>query len=89
MGKYVNETSKRSLGATYTDKRIGLIEDGAQMLEGEPVEFVENLVCLVDNGSFAAAGYCFYPDEFFGFANPKDKRPKTWFIWDKVKEYAN
>lgn len=43
------------------------------------------LICVVDNGAFEAAGYCFGEREFTAFSNPDDIRPKTWLVMDKNK----
>lgn len=42
------------------------------LLEGHGV------ICVVDNGPFEAAGFCFSKDEFSQFAFPDDPRPKKW-----------
>jgi hypothetical protein len=87
MGKYVNQTSKRVLGTSFREKCNGLLEDGA--IEVNPTEFQENLVCVVDNLWFAAAGYVYDENEFKSFNYASDDRPKQWFIWEKVKTFAN
>jgi len=87
MGKYVNQTSNGSVGASFKDKCNALLSDGAIEI-GVPEKFEENLVCVVDNGMFAAAGYCFDSHEFKVFTHPTDKREKRWFIWDKVNQFA-
>ena len=48
------------------------------------------LVCLVNNGTFHAAGVCFNKAEFEAFRNPRDARPKVWFIArrSKVREVS-
>lgn len=38
------------------------------------------LICVVDNGLFEAAGFCFDAQEFDAFTRPDDYRPKTWLI---------
>jgi hypothetical protein len=63
------------------------MEDGAIQI-AKPEKFVPNLVCVVDNGWMAAAGYVYNEREFEDFTDPRDGRPKRWFIWNKVKEYA-
>ena len=87
MGKYINSTSKRGLGSSFSEKCIGLVEDGAVQIK-KPDSFQENLICVVDNGMFAAAGYAYDRNEFAAFNSPSDTRIKAWFTWDKVKEYA-
>lgn len=43
------------------------------------------LICVVDNGPFEAAGYCFGEREFECFSSPRDIRERTWVIMDKAK----
>lgn len=87
MGRYINSTSQGQLGPSALSKLQGIIADGGVRI-APPTEFQENLVCVVDNGIFGAAGYAYDKDEFDCFNHPSDKRPKAWLIWDKVKEYA-
>lgn len=88
MGKYINQTSNGAMGSSYNSKREALIADGAKVLIN-PTRFVNNMVCVVNNGIFAAAAYVYSEGEFVEFSNvEEDPRPKTWFIWDKVKEFA-
>lgn len=86
MGMYVNETSERLLGTSFLSKCIGLIADGAEPIV-PPTEFKEDLVCVVDNGPFAAAAYAYDEREMKCFLHD-DGRLKQWFIWDKVKQFA-
>jgi hypothetical protein len=43
------------------------------------------LICVVSNGPFEAAGFCYNEREFEEFASPKDTRPKTWITMDRSK----
>lgn len=86
MGYYINHTQKRTLGTSFNEKCDGLIEAGAIEVS-QPTNFQEGIICVVNNGLFAAAGYAFSEDELNVFRHP-DGRPKRWFIWDKAKEYA-
>lgn len=89
MGKYINQTSNGAMGSSYKSKREALIADGAKVLIN-PTRFVPNMVCVIDNGLFAAAAYVYSESEFVEFSNvEEDPRPKTWFIWNKVKEFAS
>lgn len=40
-------------------------------------------VCLIDNGLFTAAAICYCQAELTAFADPSDRRPKTWFMVPK------
>lgn len=87
MGKYVNYTSSGNIGGSASAKCEALIEDGAVEIT-TPDKFMDNLVCVVDNGFFGAAAYAYSENEFRVFMDPYDGRPKRWFIWDKVQNYA-
>ena len=87
MGKYVNETSFGAIGTSASAKCASLIADGAIEIS-EPKVFIENVVCVVDNGYFGAAAYAYNENELEIFKRP-DGRNKRWFVWNKVKEYSN
>jgi len=88
MGKYINEDSKGiAFGASAKSKLDGLVNDGAKVIP-QPDTFQENLVCVVDNGPFGAAGYCDSPEEFQVFTSPTDYRPKTWLIYEHAEAVA-
>ena len=87
MGKYINQTSKGAVGTSATAKCDALLADGAKEIK-RPKDFVKNLVCVVDNGYFGAAAHAYTESELKAFQLPNDTRPKRWFIWDKVEEYA-
>lgn len=92
MGMYVNSTSNGNCGSSASSKCEAILADGGVEIS-EPTEFVENLVCVVNNGpfgpfgSFGAAAYAHNEREFNLFKKP-DGRPKRWFIWDKVTKFA-
>lgn len=84
MGKYINQNSKgESLGSSFSEKVSKLLADGATPVE--KLEFQPNLVCVVDNGPFAAAGYCYDKREFEDFSYPGDIRPKQWLIYSHAE----
>lgn len=87
MGKYINHTSKGFIDrSSMQDKCDAIIEDGAIEIN-QPKEYVENLVCVVDNIYFAAAAYAHSESEMNSFLR-SDGRTKRWFIWDKVSNFA-
>ena len=80
MGKYIN-----NIGTSYSEKIANLKEKhGATVTDSS---FKENLVCVVNNGMFAAAGYAYCEDERNEFAR-QDGRPKTWLIVPEAKTLA-
>jgi hypothetical protein len=86
MGKYVNKTKLRnSIGSSFEEKKRALIEDGAKQVPSTP--FIENMVCLVDNGFFAAAAYMYSEDEFEDFKDGSG-RHMEYFEYENVKEVA-
>ena len=56
----------------------------------QPISFSKvpdkmGLICVVENGLFDAAGYCYNEQEFLAFSDLDDPRRKTWILMDKVK----
>lgn len=88
MGKYINIIGKRTLGPTFKDKLAVLIEEGADTMV-TPLEWEEGLVCLVDNGAFAAAGYAYNEKEMNIFIDGMGGRPHIWLKYDDAKKYAS
>lgn len=86
MGKYINETSFGAIGTSASAKCASIIADGGIEIS-TPSEFIDNIVCVVDNGYFGAAAYAYDKNELSVFKR-FDGRPKRWFIWDKVKQFA-
>ena len=76
MGMYLNETQNGRLPTSYADKVLHLMNAGAKLLEKKPDKFIPDLICVVDNGPFAAAAYIYDEREFKDFNNPKDIRYK-------------
>jgi len=78
MGKYIN-----GIGITAAEKVTML----SIRYKATPTDsgFKPNLVCVVDNGHFAAAAYAYSKAERDDFAR-EDGRPKTWLIVPEVKD---
>lgn len=65
-------------------------EYNAKKLDGAPrhideVPLDHALICVVKNGLFDAAAYCYSERELEAFADPFDFRAKTWLLMDKEK----
>jgi hypothetical protein len=87
MGKYINQDSRTlPLGSSFEQKVRSLIADGATRISNE--EFVPNMVCVVDNGHFGAAGYCYDQTEYNVWKHP-DGRNKTWLQYEHAEKLAN
>lgn len=85
MGYYINIDSKGNF-LPARGKALALIADGA--IEVERDKFVENLVCVVSNGPFDAAGYVFSESELAHFTDPRDTRYKVWLVYDHARELS-
>ena len=86
MGLYINVNS-RGENLPAEGKIRALISDGAY-LAPKPVSFQENLICVIRNGFFDAAGYMFSEQEFRVFNDSSDDREKVWLIYEHAKEVA-
>lgn len=86
MGYYINElpngTPLQALGKADALLTI----EGAEEIS-QPSEWKEGIVCVVNNGFFEGAGYCFSTDELKAFSYP-DGRPKRWLIIPNAKQLA-
>jgi hypothetical protein len=86
MGKYINEDSRGlPIGVTAKTKINSLIADGAIKVSSD--KFIPNLVCVVDNGAFGAAAYCYNEKEYQDFKYP-DGREKTWLQYENAEKLA-
>jgi len=89
MGKYINLNSKgEHIGTSYQDKVNSLIADGATTLDPSNLTYQPNMVCVMNNGMFAAAGYAYSESEFKAFNMP-DGRSKTWLVYPHAEQVAN
>jgi hypothetical protein len=83
MGYYIQSTSKNQPLANKK-KAEALIADGATVVE--PI-YQPNLICVVENGAFDAAGYCYSQSEFEAFLDD-DGRKKTWLTHPDARELS-
>lgn len=82
MGYYIN-----GIGTSYEAKIANLKDMYDAKIIDKPTEWEENLVCVVDNGVFAAAGYAYDEREMNVFLG-ECGRPKTWLKVPNAKELA-
>lgn len=80
MGYYI-ETGTMHGKAQKIIEELGAIE----ISQDEAETFIKEcsdcaVICVVDNGPFEAAAYCYNLDEFRQFTLPIDDRPKTWLL---------
>ena len=80
MGYYINPQ--------FTTKEQWLWNNARRVLDPLPptldcIDKDECLICLVGNDTFTAAGIIHKPSELDDWADPKDYRPKKWYIADR------
>jgi hypothetical protein len=86
MGYYINQNSN-GVQLPACNKADYLILDGAFEIN-KPKKFLPDLVCVVENGPFDAALFCYKKEEFEVAADSQDKRPKRWLIYSKAAELS-
>jgi len=83
MGKYINTNSK---GLPLPPNKVkGLLEDGATEITDE--KFVDDMVCIVDNGPFMAAAFCDTLSEYEQFKYPCGRK-KWWLHYPNASKVA-
>ena len=90
MGFYIpcreNRNKADQILASIPSKRISQEEAKSHIGTDKAV------VCVVDNGLFEAAAYCYNENEFEAFTLSEDNRPKIWLLIedkDKVEKITN
>jgi len=81
MGYYIEVPSSKN----KTEQLIKL-HDAKEVKCPELFSDVPNdkaLICVIDNGLFEAAGYCYSPNEFREFKFDRSSQPRKWIIMDK------
>lgn len=81
MGKHIE-----NIGVSFDQKISALEEKGGKKID-PPTDWVENLVCVVNNGPFAAAAYAFSASEMNVFLSP-DGRAKQWMLVPEASTLA-
>lgn len=80
MGYYIecvqNTNKAAQILASLPGRRVS--QDEARTFIGTD----KAVVCVVSNGLFEAAAYCYNDSEFDAFTLPEDKRPKVWLVID-------
>ena len=88
MGRYINFIDGEHLGHLFVHKCSSLEKAGAVQIDPDD-GFVENMVCVVDNGWMAAAAYVHNEREYEDFHNdPYDTRRKQWYQYEYADRYA-
>lgn len=84
MGYYIQTSGNKGkaeyIAADHDGKLVS--EEEAEVAMTDPTKGV---VCVVDNGPFEAALFCYDQDEFDQTLNPDDPRPRQYVIIDREK----
>lgn len=86
MGRYITSINEEWIGTTFDEKCRALEFLGAVPSEGDMYE--DNLVCVVDNGPYAAAAHAYNNREYEEFKSPCGRR-KQWFILEDADEHID
>jgi hypothetical protein len=86
MGKYINKINEIPLGTSFKEKCTVLETMGAIKVTDK--EFLPDMVCVVDNGFFAAAGYAYDRGEWQEFRHPCG-RPKQWYTLPNASKHID
>lgn len=86
MGQYINYIGKQSLGTTFYEKCAVLKANGAVKITDE--QYVPDMVCVVDNGFFGAAAYCYSEQEWKEFKHDCGRR-KQWFVLKDASKHID
>lgn len=79
MGYYIDRVGKTPLPYKKKADAILSLVEGVKEI-APPTKFEADLVCVVENPFFDAAGYAFDECEMEDFKYPHDHRPKRWLI---------
>ena len=88
MAKYINFINGKPVGSSFEDKYVAMSAAGAVEIP-TPRQFEPNLVCLVDNGPFAAAAWCDSEREFERFMTGRNNRRWAWLRFPDVEKYVD
>ena len=89
MGKYIDYIDGKHIGTSYEEKISSLVAQGAVKV-ASPQQFKPNtLVCVIDNGPFAAAGYAYSEQEMIAFRDDGSDRPRQWLELENASSYIN
>jgi hypothetical protein len=89
MGYYIETVQPKNKAAAIRQEldALDITVDEAEFFLKEQMGGA--IICVVDNGPFEAAAYCYSLDEFRAFNRADDPRPRTWLLVQdeaKVKE---
>ena len=83
MGYYIETPwPKNKANLICEAVKDAVIIDEPKKFSDIPSEY--GLICVVDNGPFEAAAFCYNEREFEEFTRQDDPRPRKWVMMDRV-----
>lgn len=83
MGYYIQTDGIKNKATEIANQHSGLVLDHVpESFDSVPSNMA--IICVVDNGHFEAAAFCYSKEEFEVFMTP-DGRPKTWMLMNRDK----
>lgn len=91
MGKYINMIDGIPMGASFDSKCSVLENNGATKIDRPVLATIwqEGMVCVVNNGPFAAAGYAYSEREMKEFSYPGDQRQQQWYLFPDASKWID
>lgn len=87
MGFYINVINGNAVPSRgKVDFLLNNVEGSKKI--SPPIQWEENLVCVVNNGAFEAAAYAYSKEEMDVFLYHTGDRPTQWLTVPNAKEYA-
>lgn len=77
MGYYIDKVRETYLDPRHKARQLLMLVEGAKEVKERPITFQPDLVCVVENGMFDAAGYAYSEAEMHAFLEA-DGRPRRW-----------
>jgi hypothetical protein len=87
MGSYINIIEGKPLGTSF-DSKIKVLSEAGAMPVAVPTEWKEGLICVIDNGFMAAAGFAYDEGEMNAFIEGRSSRPWLWMEFPNARQYA-
>ena len=86
MGYYIQVPQNRGKAKQLCDLYGAIVVHVGNNASTRPSKLLadEALICVVDNGPYEGAAYCYSDQEFEVFNAPEDLRPKVWLLMDKA-----
>jgi len=83
MGYYIETKTNFGKADIIRNENNGISIPRPKSFADIPLD--KGLICIIDNGMFEAAAFCYSEQEFEAFNDPEDTRHKSWVIIPRDK----